>query len=249
MKIIKNWNLKRTVLILAVFIVALLPFIGSCTSEAEELVYWAKLWALTHDITDGDGNPSYLAIGRFAAVEILGIPVSTGDDEADAVIDSAHTLKDIRQADNEADQGWTALYAGHNIKEDVLPHYDQAVSLRKDDWTYRNGRGIAQLENLDNPNNAKAAKADFDKAAALAKKSGKPEEYLRMLKDREQNMARIVAHENDLHGFPTKDMYLEQSRTYDELYKLTNDHSYLLLKQQADTNLQEGHYWQRDTAK
>ena len=231
MKIIKNWNLKRTVLILAVFIVSLLPFIGSCTSEAEELVYWAKLWALTHDITDGDGNPSYLAIGRFAAVEILGIPVSTGDDEGDAAIDSAHTLKDIRDADKEAKTGWNALYKGQHINTEVLPHYNQAVNLRPDDWSYRNERGIAQLENIQNPDNAKAAKADFDKAAALAKKGGKPQEYLRMLKDREQSMAKIVAHINDTNAFPTKDTYLEQSRTYDELYKLTNEKSYLLLKQ------------------
>lgn len=62
-------------------------------------------------------------------------------------------------------------------------------------------------------------------------------------------MARLVQHSKDQSAYPTGDMYKEQSRTYDELYKLTGENNYLLLKQQADTNLKEGHYWQRDTTK
>ncbi len=71
---------------------------------------------------------------------------------------------------------------------------------------------------------------------------------MRMLKDREQALAKLVGIKNNEHAFPTKEVYTEQSRLYDELYKLTGQNSYLLLKQQADTNLQEGHYWTRDTA-
>jgi hypothetical protein len=239
---------RAAILVLSLLIIVLVPFLSACdSSEAQDLIYWAKLWAIVHDITDEDGNPNFGAVTRFAAVEVFGIGGSTGDTEGDAAIDNARVLNDIRQAKDEGDQGWEALYKGRNIKSDVLPHYDQAVKLRDNDWSYRNERGIAQLENLENPDNAKAAKADFDEATALAKKSGKPAEYLRMLKHREQAMAKMVAHDNDIHAFPTKDMYLEQSRTYDELYKLTNDRTYLLLKQQADTNLQEGHFWTRDT--
>jgi hypothetical protein len=241
-------NMRRAILILAVFIIALVPFLSACdTGEGTELIYWAKLWAIVHDITDEDGNPNFGAVTRFAAVEVFGIGGSTGDTEGDAAIDNAHALNDIRQASDEADQGWEALYKGQNINSDVLPHYDQAVKLRDKDWSYRNERGIANLEDLENPDNAQAARDDFNKANELAKKSGKPAEYLRMLKNREQALARLVAIKNDEHAFPTKEVYLEQSTTYDELYKLTNDRTYLLLKQQADTNLQEGHYWQRDT--
>jgi hypothetical protein len=240
--------MRRTILILFIFIIALVPFLSACDSgDVQEVINWAKLWAIVHDVTNEDGQPNLGTITRFAAVEAFGLG-TTGDNEGDAAIDSAKVLNNIRQAENEADQGWEALYKGQNIKESVLPHYDQAVNMRPDDWSYRNERGIAQLENLDNPNNAKAAKSDFDKATALAKKTGKPAEYLRMLKNREQAMARMVAHDNDIHAYPTKDMYTEQSRTYGELYTLTNDKTYLLLKQQADTNLQEGHYWQRDTS-
>jgi hypothetical protein len=240
---------RAAILVLSLLIIVLVPFLSACdSSEAQDLIYWAKLWAIVHDITDENGSPNLGATIRFAAGEAFGVG-STGDKEGDAAIDAARVLKNIRQAEDEADQGWEALYKGQNIKLSVLPHYDQAVNMRPDDWSYRNERGIAQLENLENPDNAKAAKADFDEATVLAKKSGKPAEYLRMLKNREQAMARMVAHDNDIHAFPTKDMYLEQSRTYDELYKLTNDNTYLLLKQQADTNLQEGHYWQRDTVK
>ena len=239
--------MRRVILILSLLIILLVPFINACdTGDLQQLIYWAKLWAIVHDITDENGNPNFGAITRFAVGEVFGVG-STGDKEGDAAIDAARVLNNIRQAEDEADKGWEYLYEGRNINSDVLPHYNQAVKLRPDDWSYRNERGIAHLENLDNPDNAKAAKTDFDEATALAKKSGKPAEYLRMLKNREQAMARIVAHQNDINAYPTKNLYLEQSRTYDELYKLTNDKTYLLLKQQADTNLQEGYYWIRDT--
>lgn len=240
--------MRRALIILALLIVLVVPFLSACDSgEAQQLIYWAKLWAIVHDITDENGSPNFGAITRFAAGEAFGLG-STGDAEGDAAIDAARVLNNIRQAEESADQGWEALNKGKNIKEGVLPHFNKAIDLRPDDWSYRNGRGIAHLENLENPDNAKAARADFDKANAIAKKSGKPAEYLRMLRNREQALARLVAIKNDEHAFPTKEVYLEQSSTYDELYKLTNDNTYLLLKQQADTNLQEGHYWTRDTA-
>ena len=240
--------MRRAILILAVLIIAMVPFLSACDSgEVGELIYWAKLWAIVHDITDADGNPNYGAVTRFGLGEMFGLG-TTGDEEGDAAIDCARMLKNIRDAEESADQGWEALNKGKNIKQSVLPHFNQAISLRPDDWSYRNGRGIANLEDLENPDNAKAAREDFDKANELAKKSGKPAEYLRMLKNREQALARLVAIKNDEHAFPTKEVYLEQSSTYDELYKLTNDKTYLLLKQQADTNLQEGHYWVRDPA-
>jgi hypothetical protein len=239
--------MRRAIIILTLIIILLLPFLSACdTGKLQQLINWAKLWAIVHGITDENGSPNFFAVTRFAAGEAFGLG-STGDEEGDAAIDSARILNNIRQAEESADQGWEALNKGENIKEGVLQHFNRAIDLRPDDWSYRNGRGTANLEDLENPDNAKAARADFDKANAIAQKSGKPAEYLRMLKNREQALARLVAIKNDEHALPTKDVYLEQSRTYDELYKLTNDKTYLLLKQQVDTNLQEGYYWQRDT--
>jgi hypothetical protein len=224
-----------------------MPFLSACDSgEAQEVIYWAKLWAIVHDITDADGNPNYSTITRFAIGEAFGIG-STGDEEGDAAIDAARVLNNIRQAEESADQGWEALNKGKNIKQSVLPPFNKAIDLRPDDWSYHNGRGIANLEDLENPDNAKAAREDFDEANEIAKRSGKPAEYLRMLRNREQALARLVGIKNDEHAFPTKEVYEEQSSTYDELYKLTGEKTYLLLKQQADTNIQEGHYWVRDT--
>ena len=239
---------RAAILVLSLLIIVLVPFLSACdSSEAQDLIYWAKLWAIVHDITDADGNPNYGAVTRFAVGEAFGIG-STGDEEGDAAIDATKVLNNIRQAEESADQGWEALNKGKNIKQSVLPPFNKAIDLRPDDWSYRNGRGIANLEDLENPDNAKAARDDFNKANELAKKSGKPAEYLRMLKNREQALARLVAIKNDEHAFPTKEVYQEQSSTYNELYKLTNDKTDLLLKQQADTNLQEGHYWVRDTS-
>ncbi len=239
--------MRRAILILAILIILLVPFLSACEAgEVQQLIYWAKLWAIVHDITDADGNPNYGAITRFAVGEVFGLG-STGDEEGDAAIDCARVLNKIRQAEDAADQGWETLNSGQNIQADVLPHFNKAIDLRPNDWSYRNGRGIANLEDIDNPNAAREARADFDKANAIAKKSGKPEEYLRMLRNREQALARLVAFKNERHALPTEDVYLEQSRLYDELYKLTGENNYLLLKQQADTNIQEGHYWKRVT--
>ncbi len=239
--------MRRAILILAVFIIAMVPFLSACDSPDGDLIYWAKLWAIVHDITDEDGNPNFGAVARFTAVELFGIGGSTGDEEGDAAIDNARMLKNLRDAEDAADEGWDNLYKGANVKQDVLPHYDKAIGLRDTDWSYRNGRGIANLEDIDNVNSAQAAKADFDKATELAKKSGKPAEYLRMLRDREQALARLVTHIRETQAVPSKDTYIEQSRTYDELYKLTGDNNYRLLKQQADTNLQQGYFWVHGT--
>jgi hypothetical protein len=235
--------MRRAIPILFLLLVLLVPFLSACESgEVEQLIYWAKLWAIVHDITDADGNPNYGAITRFAVGEAFGMG-TTGDEEGDAAIDCARALDKIRRAEDAADEGWDNLYDGHNIQQDVLPSFDKAISLRSEYWSYYNGRGIANLEDLENPRNAQTAAADFQMAVKLAKKSGKPEEYLRMLRDREQALARLVALKNEEHAFPTKEVYQEQARLYDELYKLTGEHSYLLLKQQADTNLAQGYYW------
>ena len=237
--------MRRAIFILLILIIGLIPFLSACDSPDGDLIYWAKLWAIVHDITDADGNPNYGAVTRFGLGEMFGLG-TTGDEEGDAAIDSARMLNNIRQAEDAADQGWEALNKGKNIQEGVLPNFNKAIDLRPDDWSYRNGRGIANLEDLDNPDNAKTARDDFNKANEIAKRSGKPEEYLRMLRNREQALARLVGIKNDQHAFPTKEVYLEQSSVYDELYTLTSDKTYLLLKQQADTNLQEGHYWVRE---
>jgi hypothetical protein len=239
---------RRALLLLAILIVLLVPFLGACESgEVQQLIYWAKLWAIVHDITDADGNPNYGAITRFTVGEAFGLG-STGDEEGDAAIDCARILNKIRQAEDAADGGWDSLYQGRNIQQDVLPHFNKAINLRSEDWSYYNGRGIASLEDLENPKAAQAAAADFQKAVALARKSGRPEEYLRMLRDREQALARLVALENERQAYPTKEVYQEQARLYDELYTLTGEHNYLLLKQQADTNLAQGYYRTRETS-
>lgn len=239
--------MPRTILILAILIVLLVPFLSACESgEVQQLIRWAKLWAIVNDITDADGNPNYGAVTRFAVGEAFGLG-TTGDEEGDAAIDCARILNNIRQAEDAADEGWDSLYSGENIEADVLPHFDKAIDLRPDDWSYHNGRAIANLEDIWNADGLRVARDDMDRASALARKSGKPEEYLRMLHNREQGMARLVALRNERHAFVCKDIYEVQSRTYDELYKLTGDNDYLLLKQQADTNLELGYYSQRIT--
>jgi hypothetical protein len=238
---------RKAFLVLSILIVLLVPFLSACESgEMQQVVYWAKLWAMVHDITDADGNPNYGAIARFAVGEAFGLG-STGDEESDAAIDCARTLNKIRQAEEASNEAFDNLYQGQNIRKDVLPDFNRAIKLRPEDWSYYNGRGIANLEDLENAKADQAAAADFQKAVGLAKESGQPEEYLRMLRDREQALARLVAAKNERQSYPTKEIYQEQARLYDELYKLTGENSYRLLKQQADSNLARGYYLTGET--
>jgi len=218
-------------------LLSLLVLLSGCKSgEADELIYWAKLWAMVHDITDADGNPDLGAVTRFTAGEAFGLG-TTGDDEGDAAIDAARLVDKIRKAEDEAKQAREAMYAGRSTAIDVLPHYNKAVDLRPDDWSYRNERGLAYLVGDPGLNDAdRRSKDDFDKASALAKKSSRPDEYQRMLKHRAQAMETHVGRNHADGAAVELAVYLEESRTYSELYRLTKDNRYLLLKQQADTN-------------
>ena len=228
--------MRRMLVVCALLV--LLPILTSCESgELQQLIYWAKLWAIVHDVTDEDGNPNFGAATRFTAGEAFGLG-TTGDEEGDAAIDAARVVDKMRRAEDAADKGQEALYGGSNVKESVLPHFDTAIGLRPGDWSYRNERGIAILESRFPSLDIKVARADFDKAAVLARQNKRSDEYLRMLKHREQVMAKLVGQRYAERADVNNEIYQEQVRTYDELYKMTNDRSYLLLKQQADTNQQ-----------
>ncbi|MBI2850712.1 MAG: hypothetical protein HYX80_06695 [Chloroflexi bacterium] len=233
--------MKKTLVVMAL-IIAMIPVLSACESgDVQQLIYYAKLWAIVHDVTNEEGQPTFGAGTRFVAGEALGVG-TTGDEEGDAAIDAGRVVYKIKQAEDEAEKGRTALYAGDSVTVDVLPHYDQATKLRPGDWSYRNERGIAYLANPDigDQESVKRARADFDQATALAKKSGRQEEYLRMLKQRQQTFERFVGEKNKRQAAVNNVVYQEESRLYDELYQLTKDNNYLLLKQQADTNAVRG---------
>jgi hypothetical protein len=231
--------MRRTIIALLLMVIIMVPFLSSCDSgDLQLLVDYAKMWAMVHGLTDSDGSVNLGAAARYS----FGIG-STGDEVGDAVVDSGRTLKHIREAQKEADKGWKALTEGdpQRIKYDVYPHYNEAIRIRPDDWTFYNERAIAYLEEQQNLNGAKLGQVDFDKAAALARKSGNPEEYLRMLKHREQSLATFVEKERSMGAWLMGDVFRAQISTYDELIKLTGDKSYVLLKQQAESNLQSPH--------
>jgi hypothetical protein len=64
--------------------------------------------------------------------------------------------------------------------------------------------------------------------------------YLKMLKHRADIMKKLVRRMNDIHVAFSIYPYQEQSRTYNELATATGDSKYLLLKQQADANVEKG---------
>jgi hypothetical protein len=236
--------MRRAIQISLLLIISLTPFLSSCTGEVDQLIYFGKLWAMVHDITDADGNLNYGAAARFGGLSVLGLD-TTGDDEADAAIDNAKILNKIRMAKEEGDKGWKELLdgdtAGDGMKIRVISHYDEAINLRPDDWAYRNERAIAHLDDQIDMNGLKAANADFAKANEISRRGGKPAEYLRILKHREQSLAKFVTTRRMRGNWLMGDVYRAQISLYDELYVLTSDKSYLLLKQQADSNLQSPH--------
>jgi hypothetical protein len=236
--------MRRTIIALLLMVVLMVPFLSSCDSgDLQLLVDYAKLWAEVHNLTEPDGSVNLGAAGRFvgknALTDLFGLS-TTGDEVGDAVVDSARTMKDIRDAQKEANQGWQSLYDGKNVQDDVLPHYNQALSLRKEDWSYYNERGLAHLEDIFDPNAVKLAENDFNNAAQFSKLKQPPDVYIQMLKQRVEAMEKLNGHARDMHALLTKETLLEQSRTYGELASLTGDGRYTLLKQQVDSTVKEG---------
>jgi hypothetical protein len=231
--------MRRAIIALSLLIILMVPFLSACDAgDLQVLVNYAKMWALVHGLTDTEGNVEAGAAARFVAkdtfLDSLGL-TTTGDKEGDAVIDSARTVKDIRDAQKEANQGWNNLYSGKHIKTEVLPHYNNAINKRSQDWSYYNERGIANLVDTESPNALKDAQKDFDKASEYGNQ--KPHIYIQMLKQRAEATEKYVGHARDEHAGVTQELYMEQSRTYGELASLTGDSRYTQLKQQVDSYL------------
>jgi hypothetical protein len=233
--------MRRTIIALLLLIVLMVPFLSSCDSgDLQLLVDYAKMWAMVHNLTEPDGSISLSAAGRFmgknALTDIFGLP-TTGDKVGDAVVDSARTLKDIRAAEKEANEGRQNLYSGrYVISTYVIPHYNNAIKLRDKDYTYYNERGIAQLLNSgDNPDNMKDARSDFSMAEKVSE--DQINTYLKMYDHRASALERLIQQRDEVDHAVPKVLYTELSQTYGRLIKFTGQSRYVQLKQQVDTKL------------
>ena len=230
--------MRRTVILISLLILLLVPFLTSCDSgDLQVLVNYAKMWALVHGIMDPDGGVDSGAAARYVVGNAFGAFTSTGDEEGDAVIDSARTIKKIRYAENEATQGWNDLYSWKNVPKVVLPHYNNAVNTRPDDYTYLNERGIAHLMDLNTYDAERDADKDFIKAGDMT--LAHPAIYVGMYKQRAAKLEQLIQHcDEAIHGVPRR-LYVHLSETYQVLYQQTGWAQYKQLQQQVDTKIKE----------
>jgi hypothetical protein len=229
--------MKRTILCLTLLILLMVPFLSACdTGDLDILVNYAKLWAMVHGIMEPDGSVNFGAGTRFAVGEAFGLG-TTGDEEGDAVIDSARALNNMRMGQDEANQGWKQLYDGQDLNTKVIPHYNRAINLQPKDYTYYNERAIAQLWNYSEPTHEKDASSDFAKAEKLSIE--RPDTYLKMFNHRAERLEKLIQHDAEVNHAVPKVLYTELSRTYGRLASLTGQSRYTQLKQQVDTKLME----------
>jgi hypothetical protein len=232
---------RRIIILISLLVLLMVPFITSCEAgDLNVLVNYAKMWALVHGITDDDGHVSPGAAGRFIAkdtiLDAFGL-TTTGDEVGDSVIDSARTVKDVRDAQKEATQGWNDLYSGKDVPTVVLPHYNNAVKTRPNDWSYLNERGIAHLMDLNGYKSDEAAEKDFKAAGDMT--FDHPWIYENVYKDRAAKLEKLVQHRDEVYHAVPKRLYTALSDTYSVLYNRTGWDHYKQLQQQVDTKLRE----------
>ncbi|HYF91972.1 MAG TPA: hypothetical protein VD969_06975 [Symbiobacteriaceae bacterium] len=171
---------------------------GCSDSDMRDLAGIARIWAESHGLVDSDGKPDYFTVG----MRVMG--GSTGDEQADAVIDAGMTVKNFNDAEEKREQA---------IKEKDLKKLDAAISMRPKEFRYHNDRGAILLEQ----GKVNEAYDEFDKADALAQQYGKASQ-VRNLDSRIEAINRIPPPYGNSYNWALHKLGLLEQR-----YALTND--------------------------
>ena len=130
----------RTVVIALLCAFALAIAACQFTPEDKELVRsFVEDWARSKDVhpVKEDGSLSWSGLWNAGSRIVTG---SSGDPEADAVLDAYEMIKNLNEADKLMDKG----------REERDPvAMDQAIKKRPGDWTYRVSRSALALEQGD----------------------------------------------------------------------------------------------------
>ena len=189
------------------------------------LMDFAADWGVTKGIVDkdkeGNARPTAGAVAR-AAGSVLGVPVSTGDEEADAALDAGVVLKSIVEAERAASKGRQELAGGNPTA--ALEHFNQAVLIRPHDWAYRQERAVALME----VGKTDLAYPDFKVATEEACQQPSWSQCVRALRERARLLDESLKRQQQK-GRPTCSTYREQSLTSANLYIQTKEKRYQAL--------------------
>jgi len=190
---------------------------GCSDSDMRDLVSFARMWAEGHGLVDSNGKPDYWNIGT----RVMG--GSTGDEQADAVIDAGMTVKNFNDAEKLRDQG---------VKEKNLKKLDSAIASRPGEFRYHNDKGAILLEQ----GNIDEAYAEFDKADAIAKPYGTASQ-VRNLDSRLAALDRIPP---PIHN--SSSWALQKLGLWEKRYALTKDPADLNSANWIKTGFEKGMY-------
>lgn len=152
-------NMKKDgILLLLLFSLSFLT--GCSKSDWGLLVDLAIDWAAQHEyvntdangnlIRDDKGNVSVNKV-KIGADALLG----SGDDQTDAVLGAGMAVRGILEADNLEQNGF---------KDNDISKINKAIDMRPNDYSYRNSRGVLNLQKGD----ITAANKDFAEANKIA---------------------------------------------------------------------------------
>lgn len=112
--------------LLAATLVTAALFLTGCSDEdLAILADFARSWGESHGVVDSQGRPDYLNIGLRA------LGGSTGDDQADAVIDAGLAVDNFEKAEKLEQEG----YGQWDIEK-----VETAIEMRPGEFRYRNDR-------------------------------------------------------------------------------------------------------------
>lgn len=144
----------KTGVLLLFLAMGVLPLSGCTRQDWADLRDIALMWARAHDVVDENNKPTFSAGFRVFT------GASTGDEQADAVIDAGMVVDNFQKAENLAEDG----------RENRDPaKLGQAINLRPGEYRYRNRRGAIFITE----GKEKEAEADFAAADRVAGKYGK----------------------------------------------------------------------------
>lgn len=184
--------------------------LSGCTKQDwKDLFDIGKSWAVEHEVLDDNGSPNYwnIATRSFGG--------STGDPQADAVIDAGITVKNFQKAEDLSKEGFQA--------RDVSK-VSKAISMRPGEYRYYNQRGALNFFT----SKYKDSEKDFDEADKLALKYGK-DAQIRNLTYRSHAIGAEYSYlqsKNQMYQEGKIKYYKTLIETYDQLYVYTSNHEY-----------------------
>jgi|GEM_PF-5973872 len=186
------------IILLTTMVVGALLLSGCSDQDLRDLADIARMWGQSHGLLDDGGNPDYWNIGQ----RTLG--GSTGDEQADAVVDAGVVVDNFASAEAVRDAA---------VKAKDVKKLDSAIAMRPKEFRYHNDKGALLYEQgkLD------AAQDEWERAAAIAKPYGTASQ-IRNLQSRIAAMWQVAPpRQNSRHLAELK------LSSYEEKYKLTKD--------------------------